>query len=309
MSRSLELGGSPVDQRPITPKDALSLEPIDRICNGVDVVEVKPGERKYRVTWERGKDKVCSLFDNVRQVLNQHERVVEKYLGRDIPLLAGQLNLRIEGEAQKMGRLAIRLSSLGGQHLTPLGIRDPAGLTKEIGAISGEIGDVTNEHKLSAKHKISSAVTSPKKDTVVDNLLQANISILERNKQALEITQGTLERFRAVSKRREDWEGLITKCFYRMAKRLVELGEKPDAGKRKQIGNEISGEEEGILARLNRISGPEYWQRIQSRDVQNLAGFRDLLRQGEDKKAERVLRDAILKLERVVIERKERAQK
>jgi len=59
------------------------------------------------------------------------------------------------------------------------------------------------------------------------------------------------------------------------------------------------------------ISGPEYWQRIQTREIQRLKEVGDLLRKEKDQEASKILAEAILKLERVVKEKeaREKAEK
>lgn len=309
MPRSPELSGSgipPPTERKSRIKEAPQFNFLERICRGVEVVEMEGGERKYHVIWERDDLPVHTWHNTLQQVLNQHERVMERYLGTEIPLAAGKL-LRIAGENQKMGELGTRLSNLSGRYLVPLRPPEPSVLKEEIFAIQAKLGQVTNEFKQKAKENLSLAMISPERTRQANGVLEANLAILERNRECLLIVQGTLARFRIVSYRRDVWEQTIENSFQELAQALDSLGRGNLTPKTKeQMARHISGARYGIFVRLNGIVGPEYWARIQTRGIQNLARFGDFLRQGNDQRAQRILQQAILKLERVVKEKQER---
>lgn len=278
---------------------------IERICHGVEVVQMGTGERKYHVVWEKDDTPTHTFFSHLQAVLNQHERVIESNLGTQIPLAAKKL-LHIPGETQRMAELSYRLSTLGARYLVPLKAQSTLTLKREIDEVSGDLGQVRNKYSKDAKLHLKSALLAPEESHQVDEVLKANLAILDRNKKCLGIVQGTLGRFRTVSQKREEWEAEIEKNFYHLAQRLEELQSGPSERQKKQMINEILGKRAGILARLNGISDPDYYQRIHSRSVQNLARFGEFLGEGNEKRAKRILRQAILKLKRVISDRQER---
>lgn len=277
-----------------TPEKPLFTE-IEPLCGGVKIVQMATGERKYMVSWMKGDLPARSFMGTIQAVLHQHERVIEKYLGIEIPLAAEGL-LRIPGETQKMAELSSRLSSLAAKFLIPLRSGDSSVLKSEVEAICQKISRATNKYKQKAKTALDG-----------NKILEANLEILSRNEECLKIVQGTLRRFRTVSNQRDLWERTIEESFYRLAQRLKELEGEISEKEKKQMVNEISGARAGILARLNKIAGPEYCQRVQTREVQNLAEFGNFLNTGDEPKAKKILQGALFKLERVVREKQERA--
>lgn len=281
---------------------------IGGIWSGVEVVKMETGKetgkRKYHVVWKKDDRPTHNFFGTIQEVLNQHERVIERYLGTVIPLEADQL-LKIEGESQRMATLSSALSTLGSRYLGPLGLTDSEKLKNEVTQIRSAIGRVSNEYKKQAQEKLGSALVSPQRDKQVDHVLEANLAILERNQECLSIVQGTLTRSRRVSQKREEWEGTIERSFKELAENLDKLKEL-NKNERGLMAWHISGKGHGVFVRLQGIPGPEYWKRIQTSPIQNLAHFGDFLREGNDQRARRILREAILKLERVVTEKQER---
>lgn len=101
----------------------------------------------------------------------------------------------------------------------------------------------------------------------------------------------------------------MVKTFYEIAQILTNLekGEYADLKKREQLARHISGASEfSLIGKLNQIAGPEYWERIQAADVQGLGQVGGFLREGDVRRAKVFLEKAILKLERVAKERRER---
>lgn len=299
-------------------KEAPQITVIERICRNVEVVEID-GARKYRVTWKagiagvegakakKGEPVVC-LFDTAEQVIHQHERVLENYLGVQIPLAVGEI-LKISGETQKMAGISTELSSLAGQFIVPFIPKASLALKEKAGEIRLKIGQVTNAYKLKAQAELERATLSEDEQKRTQAVLDANLAILERAKECLGIVGGVTSRLRIVTRVKNKWEQTITQTFYELARIFngLQIKNYEDPKKREQLTRHISGESEwSLIGKLNAISGPEYWQRIQSREVQGLCQVGDLLREGKDERIKILLARAILKLERVVKEGEER---
>lgn len=311
MPRNPEFSGQgipPPAEKRFRRKEIPRFNVLEPICHGVEVVQLETGETKYHVTWEKEAGPAHVFFSTVQQVLNNHERVIERFLGTQIPLAADKL-LHLEGEGQRMTDLSRRLTNLAGRYLMPLRSEDSGALKKEIGDIAFTIGRVTNEYKRRAQASLESALATPQRPGQVDRVLEANMAVLKRNEESLLIVQGTLARFRRVSRKRDTWEGTIERSFRELASALLALEKEGlTEYQKEQIARQISGRGYGSWLRLNGINGPEYARRIQTPQVQNLARFGDFLRGGEERRAKRVLREAIFKLERVVQEKRTREQ-
>lgn len=292
---------------------------IERICRNVAVVEIEK-VRKYWVVWKagttgiegaprkKGEPAVCS-FDTAKQVIHQHERVLEGYLGTEIPLAANRI-LKIPGETQKMAEISAEISSLAGQFVIPLTPAGSQALKGRAAAIKAKIGEVTNVYKQKAGAKLEQAAFSEEERERIQAVLEANLAILKRTEGCLGIVGGTASRLQRVARKRDEWEETISKAFLEMAIIYKDLENGVYQGhprKREQLARHISGESEwSLVGKLNEISGPEYWQRIQSGEVQGLWQVGKLLLKGNDERAKKLLAAAILKLERVVKEREER---
>lgn len=301
-------------------KEAPPISIIQTICRNVQVVEIA-GVRKYQVAWKegtlgvgeaeqsKGKPAIC-YFDTAEKVIHQHERVLERYLGTAIPLAANKV-LEISGETQKMAKISQDLASLAREAIIPFTPTSSLDLKARVTAIRDEIGGVTNEYKLKAQAKLAGVgLEDERKRTQA--ALGANMAILERASECLGIVGGTASRLRIVTRVKNEWEETMAKTFYEIAEILngLKRGEYAGLQKREQLVRHISGGSEFSLAgKLDQISGPEYWERIQSADVRGLWQVGGLLREGDDRKAKAFLEKAILKLERVAKERKERERK
>lgn len=299
-------------------KEAPQITVIESIYRNVEVVEID-GTRRYRVTWKAGtagveraeakreKPAVC-YFDTAEQVINQHERVLEGYLGTEIPLAANQIS-QIPGETQKMAKISAALSSLAGQLVIPLTSDASLALKKRIPKIRNEIGAVTNVYKQKAQAELEKAALSEEERERTQAVLAANLAVLKRTAECLGIVGGTASRLRVVTQVKNGWEETMVKTFYELAAIYNDVGKGVYDGhprKREQLARHISGGSEWSLAgKLNQIPGPEYWQRIQTSDVRGLWQVGGFLREEDDEKAKKLLAAAILKLERVVKERKE----
>lgn len=314
---------SPIPEPLPEGKERSSSQVIEKISRNIWVVEIG-GQRKYQVIWKREiegvkgisseKEGVVCFFDTAEQVIHQHERVLENYLGTQIPLAAGKI-LEIPGETQKMAKISRQLSSLTQEFVVPLRPEVSEKLKEKIVKIKGEIGQVTNEYKQKAQEELAKAFVSPNERERFKAVLEANLAILERTKECLGIVEGTTLRLRIITSVRNQWEEQISKAFYEMAQIVKDLengvyAERPR--KREQLARHISGESEwSLIGKLNLISGPEYWQRIQTREIQKIKEVGNLLREKKDQEALKILREAILKLERVVKEKeaREKAEK
>lgn len=301
-------------------KETPQVKVVEVITRNIKVVEID-GLRKYQVVWKSGiagvegvtpprkGEPVISYFDTAEQVIHQHERVLENYLGVQIPLAAGKI-LTIPGEAQKMAKISQELSSLAGQFVIPFTPQASAQLKEKTAKIKEEIGRVTNVYKLKTQAELAKAFLSEDEQKAAEAVLSANLAILERAKESLGIVSGTNSRLRRVTNRRNEWEQVVNSTFYEMAQivKNLENGVYTDhPRKREQLARHLSGESEySLLGKLNLISGPEYYQRIQSREVQRLGEVGDLLRKEKDERVRTILFGVILKLERVIKEKEER---
>lgn len=282
-------------------KEIPQFEVVKPICHGVEVVKMSTGERKYHVTWERETGPAHMFLPTAQKVLDTCENVIKRYLGRRIPLNAEKL-LEISGETQKMTQIYQGLLVLAQRHLVPLTPETSEDLKNGAQELSEKLGQVTNKHKLVAKRSLQSSTTSPEKKKQEDEILRATIAILDRNRECVEIVRGTLSRFWIVSFWREQQEGVIIRSHQEIARALFRLEQIPlSSDEKEQIAREISGKGWGTWQRLSSLNGPEYTRRASQ--VKNLAGFGDILRKGEEKKAKRVLENALGRLERVLIER------
>ncbi len=303
-------------------KEVSQIRVIEEITRNVKVVEID-GRRKYQVIWragtvglegkesfKKGEPVVC-YFETAQQVIHQHERVLEGYLGTEIPLAAGKI-LAIPGETQKMARISQELSSLASQFVIPFTSQSSAQLKERVLKIKEEIGRVTNEYKQKAQFKLGEVFFSQDERKASEATFLANLAILKRAEECLDIVGGTNSRLRRVVNKKAEWEETISQIFYDVAQIVKDLESGVYAGhprKREQLARHISGQSGWSLAgKLSQISGPEYWQRIQTREVQGLWRVGELLRVGKDEEAKRVLITAILKLERVVKEKAKQEQ-
>jgi len=301
-------------------KEKPSFQVIEKISRNIQVVEIG-GIRKYQVAWKAGTtgvegvapskkgEPVMCYFDTAEQVIHQHERVLENYLGTQIPLAAGKI-LEIFGETQRMARISQKLSSLVQEFAIPLKPETSDRLKEKIATIKGEVGKVANEYKQKAQKELEKAFVSQDERERTQAVLEANLAILKRTEECLGIVGGTNERLRIITRKRNKWEETIAKAFYEMAQIVkdFENGVYTDHPRKiEQLARHISGESEwSLIGKLNLISGPEYWQRIQTKEVQRLKEVGDLLRRGKNEEALKILREAILKLERVVKEKEAR---
>lgn len=283
-------------------KEAPQFSVLERICSGVEVVECTGGKRKYRVVWGEktlGVPRQC-FFTTAQRVLDQHERVVGRYLGTAIPLAVKQV-VTIPGEIQQMNKLAVDLTQLRSLYENPFARESLPYFQAEIGFLQREIGQVRNPFKLRAQRELRVAEATPQVREQAQKVLEANLAILRRTEECLGIVGGTTARFEYVSNRRDRWEGLISAAYSDLAKAFDDL----DKGKTTGF-QFVAASKYSRFRQLQTISGPEYWRRIQSPDVKNLANFDAAVQNGDIKRAKRILQAAILKLKRVVQQRQER---
>lgn len=291
---------------------------IEEICRNVRIVEID-GNREYEITWgagpadvtraglRRGKPAVCH-FDNIGDVIRQHRHVLEGYLGITIGLIDGR-QLQISGETQRMSQISAEISSLTQQVLVPLTPDGAATLEREAVRIMSSIGVVSNAYKQRAQERLGRMLSVEGTSEKAEVVLEANLAILKRTQESLDIVKGTANRLETIVRRRNQWEDTITKTFYGMAEIAKDLegGKYKEFKAREQLARHISGESEfSLVGRLNGIAGPEYWRRIQSREVQAVRKIGDGLRENKDEEAKRLLTGAIFVLEKVVQDKQER---
>lgn len=287
---------------------------IEIICRGlrghaVEVVQMANESRRYHVTHDKGTLKSPKpshyFFDTIPQVLNNHERVIQEELGTLHRLPSGDA-LFIAGDTQRMSNLAERIATLAGSHIALATYEASTTLKDQIAQVRLELGDVRNPYKVAAKQELETAFGTPNPALALDALLAGGLDIVNKNAEDLRIAQGTLGRWRIVFTKRDDVERQIVAKYHELEARLKALQEgKLEGRSREQAARHISGRE-GLLAQLNRICLPEYWARIQDRDVQRLADFGPQIRSGKDEQAIKILEGAITKLWRVVEERTKR---
>lgn len=299
-------------------KEAPQFSVVERICHGVEVVEMTDGTRQYRVTYERGTPDspktVPLFFSTIPEVLNNHERVAQHEVGHALDW-SGGITI-VSGELQKMGDFSQRLSPLAAYFVSPLTGRSSFDVRRKIAGFVEELKDVTNPHKVAARDQLVVVYERsrvPREDAGegistenVQGILESNREIASRMEQALKIAQGVLGRWRFVYDKREGWEELIVKKYEEVVKELEALRSgNLTARAREQAALHISAEK-GLFAQLLRINGPEYRTRMMSREIQRLAKFGDHIRAENDKTAEKILEDAASKLWRVVSDREKR---
>lgn len=299
-----------LERQPRRRKEVPQFAVIERICHGVEVVEMTGGQRRYHVTYEHGTlDSPAPshyFFNTIGEVLNNHERVIQGKLGTLHRLPSGDA-LSIAGEAQQMSSLAERIATLAGSHIALATYEASTTLKDQIVQVRVKLGAVRNPYKVAAKQELGAAFGTPDPKLALDALLAGSLDIVSKNAEDLRIAQGTLARWRLVFDKRRRWEGTIGKAYDELGGLLKKMREgNLTANVREQEARHISGQPEGLLAQLGRISGPEYWVRIQDRDVQRLANFGQALRAGNDQSARGMLEASILKLWRVVEERVKR---
>lgn len=283
---------------------------IERICHGAEIVQMADGRRRYHVTYERGTFEAPQpshyFFDSVAQVLNNHERVIQRNLGLLVQLPEGT-SLLIPGEAQRMSELSGKLTTLVGKQVALVTYDESSSLKGEIASCLSELGNVTNVYKVAAKQDLEVAYVETSAAGQLDAILSSALRITQRDTEALRIAQGTLGRWRIVfAKRDEEVERPIVRRYEDLGKELKRLnGGNLTEREREQVARHISGNE-GLLTQLNRITWPEYWRRIQDRDIQRLSDFGAHVRAGNDTIAVRILEHAISKLWRVAEERVKR---
>lgn len=296
------------ERSPRRRKETPKFTVVERICHGVEVVQIG-GMRRYHVTYESGRlespEPSNYFFDTVPEVLNNHERVVQRNLGLLVQL-PQETSILIPGEAQKMSELSGKLTTLAGKHIALATYDQSTSLKSEIASCHEELGDVRNPYKVAAKQDLQAAYAAIAPPTQLDAILSSALMVRQRNTEALRIAQGTLGRWRIVFTKREDVERSILTKYRQLAVRLAALSKgELDGRVREQAARQISGSE-GLLVQLNEITWPEYWQRIQDRDVQRLSDFSAHVRAGNDAAAIRILDNAISKLWRVVEDREKR---
>jgi len=307
-------------------KETPEVKQIAKITQNIWVVEIN-GKRQYEVKWKagtkevkdkdgnpaikvKGKDTVTSYFDSIEQIIHQHERVIEGYLGTEIKLGAEKV-LTIPGEAQKMEEISHDLFSLIGKYVAPLALTPKSSSELKSAAIGirKKIGVTKNEYKLKASHELEQAILSDDKTKNIQLVFDSNINILQRTEQILGLIEGTTNRLQTCNYHRDQWESTISEIFINLAGVLNSLrsGGYSTAGERETLARRISGKDKStVIGRLNEISGPEYWQRIQSPEVKRIAKLGELFRAGNIEGTERILEEAIVKLERVVKDKQDR---
>lgn len=298
------------EPQPGRTKETPQFTPIEQICHGVEIVRNLDGKRQYHVMYERGTFESPLLahyfFATADLVLHNLERVIQQKLGMLIKLPTGD-RLTITGDAQKMSDLSKRIANLAGWHVSLTTYDESLALKGEIDTARKQLGRVRNPYKVGASKALGVASKTASPKTQLDALLEANVHSAEKMSEDLRIAQSILDRWRKVfAKRNREVEGPIVKKYYELAKGSAQLQQGDlNANAREQAARHVSGQE-GLVADLNKITWPEYWQRIQDPDVQRLREFGAHIRAGNDTVAAKILEGAIRKLWRVVEERQKR---
>lgn len=151
---------SVLERQPRRRKETPQFTVVERICHGVEVVQMASGLRRYHVTYESGRLEQAEpsnyFFDTISQVLNNHERVVQRNLGLLVRLPSG-IEVLIPGEAQQMSELSGRLTALSGRHTALATLEQSLSLKGEVAVCLSELGNVTNAYKVAAKQDLEVA--------------------------------------------------------------------------------------------------------------------------------------------------------
>lgn len=299
-------------------KEAPQFDVVERICSGVEVVQMGR-KRLYHVVYSRGgrggKEQADYFFPTIGEVLNNQERVIQQNVGLALESSSGFITL--PGEFQRMGDLSQRIAAVVARSVSPLTQSGSRHLRGELVEFINELEQVTNPDKVEARGRLVTVYerTKPASEQDVEivspeevlEILRSNEGLARRMRDVLGKAQGVLTKWNLVYTKREDWEILILRKQTEILDELVRLRRgNLSRGDREQAARHISGEKDGTLAVLNRISGPEYLGRVHSREVQRLSQFGTLMRAGNDRRAIRILEDAAKKLARVALDREKR---
>lgn len=261
----------------------------------------------YHVFWGRSH----YYFQDLQAVLYNHDRVIEKLQGTLITIQNDtQRILEIEGEIPQVTRFAGRLSLISAG-LRNVSLQTPQShrrLLGELGQLQDEIGQVRDEFKKRGKEKITVALSGVEPAVAGQKTQEAAKDFLERATEAANKLEGAVKREERILQKRDKWEGVIEDSFRILGKYLLGLEERGQPTPRwlQSMTLQIALSQKNIFSDLQAIAGQPYKRRMEQPEIKRLSELPDAVAQGDFLMTRRILREAILMLERVVKEKAER---
>lgn len=264
----------------------------------------------YHVFW----GKSHGYFQDIQDVLYQHDRVIEKLQGTMVRIgdNLGQF-LKIEGEVAQAARFAERLS------LISAGLRNASLLTTEaresilgqLGQLSDEIGQVRNELKRKGLLAVEIALSTTKPEKAGRKTQEAAGIFLQRASDAAAKLEGAIKREEMIVRKRDEWEQTIVDSFDVLGIYYIELQKRSEAKslRRDWLGtmiSQISSGRNNIFDALQGIKGEPYKRRMEQPEIKKLGQIPAAVEAGNLLLTKRILEEAFLILERVVKEKAER---
>lgn len=264
----------------------------------------------YHVFW----GKSHGYFQDIQDVLYQHDRVIEKLQGTMVVIGSGLGRfLEIEGEVGQAARFAQRLS------LISAGLRNVSFLTTEareiilgqLGQLQDEIGQVRNELKRKGLLAVEIALSTTKPEKAGLKTQEAAETFLQRASDAAAKLEGTIKREEMIIRKRDEWEKTIVDVFNILGTYYIELQRRSEAKtlKRSWLGtmvSQISSGDDNIFDALQGIKGQPYKRRMEQPEIKKLGQIPAAVEAGNLLLTKRILEEAFLILERVAKEKAER---
>lgn len=286
------------------------------------VEEIVPGtvlideNGDYHVFW----DKSHCYFQDIQDVLCQHDRVIEKLRGTMIEL-GDDLGrfLEIEGEVAQAARLTQRLFLLSAgldnaSFLTPRARENVLG---QLGQLKDEVGGVRDKLKKKGLLAISIALSTSEPKKAGRKTQEAAGIFLQRASDATTKLEGAIKREERIIQKRDEWEKTIVDSYNILAIYCDKLKKKiKDKTLTPRwlgtIVSQVATGENNIFDTLQSITGQPYKNRVEQPEIKKLkSSLPETVGQNNFSGAIKILEKAIIVLERVVKEKakRERAEK
>lgn len=278
---------------------------VEEIIPGVVLIDE---QGSYHVFWGGSH---YYVQDGIQGVLNNHDRVIENLQGTMIAIKNETVEfLEIAGEIPQAMRFSARLSMISAG-LRNTSLQTPQTrrqLLGELGQLRDEIGQVRNELKRRGKDEITIALSVSEPKVAGEKAREAAKDFLERATEAATKLEGAIKREERILQKRNKWEGVIEDSFRILGNYLLGLEErgKPTPRWLQSMTLQIALSRKNILSDLQAISGQPYKRRMEQPEIKRLGQLPDAVAQGDFLMTKRILREAILMLERVVKEKAER---
>lgn len=289
-------------------------EPIPKEGEYKVVEEIIPGvvlideQGSYHVFWGGSH---YYVQDGIQGVLNNHDRVIENLQGTMIAIKNETVEfLEIAGEIPQAMRFSARLSMISAG-LRNTSLQTPQTrrqLLGELGQLRDEIGQVRNELKRRGKDEITIALSVSEPKVAGEKAREAAKDFLERASEAAAKLEGALKREERIIRKRDGWEKIIEDSFKILVIYLYQLQkrEKPKQKWLNAMVTQITASENNLLQKLQGITGQPYKNRMLQREIERLAELPGVVEKGDFLLTKRILKEAILKLKRVIDEKDER---